>query len=101
MIRLIQSVMNSGIAGAADVASSAGKRNQKTDFGELLKSAINQVNEMQKQSDDKTLALAKGDINDLHNVMISAQKSSIVLETAVQMQRKAIDAYNEIMRMQV
>ena len=70
-------------------------------FGKALKSAIEGLNNIQQESDLKTEALANGKIDDLHDVMITAQKASITLETTVQMQRKAIDAYNEIMRMQV
>ncbi|MFD2628381.1 flagellar hook-basal body complex protein FliE [Oceanobacillus kapialis] len=70
-------------------------------FANSLKAAINNVNDHQIASDQKTEALATGQIDDLHDVMITAQKASITLETSVQMQRKVIDAYNEIMRMQV
>ncbi len=48
-----------------------------------------------------TNMLATGKLKDLHNVMITAQKASITLEMTVQIQQKVIDAYNEIMRMQV
>lgn len=70
-------------------------------FAKSLNNAINQLNETQKASDAKTEALAKGEIDDLHDVMITAQKASITLTTAVEVQRKALDAYNEMMRMQV
>ncbi|MUK89919.1 flagellar hook-basal body complex protein FliE [Ornithinibacillus sp. L9] len=70
-------------------------------FANVLKSAIEEVNDAQVISDKKTEALARGEIDDLHDVMITAQKASITLETTVQVQRKVIDAYNEIMRMQV
>ncbi len=56
---------------------------------------------MQVQSDLATEALAKGQVDDLHQVMIMAQKASITLETTCAIQRKVIDAYNEVMRMQV
>jgi len=71
------------------------------DFANALKEAIANVNEAQLISDQKTTKLAHGEINDLHDVMISAQKASITLETTVQVQKKVIDAYNEIMRMQI
>ncbi|WP_414648360.1 flagellar hook-basal body complex protein FliE [Cerasibacillus sp.] len=80
------------------------KQNQmdrSTDFAQVLKSTIEKVNNAQLLSDTKTEALAKGKIEHLHDVMITAQKASIALETTVQIQRKVIDAYNEIMRMQV
>ncbi|WP_373896013.1 flagellar hook-basal body complex protein FliE [Virgibacillus natechei] len=70
-------------------------------FADNLKSAIEGVNNAQTASDKKTESLAQGNVEDLHDVMIAAQKSSITLETSVQVQRKVIDAYNEIMRMQV
>ena len=70
-------------------------------FADSLKGAIDNLNEIQMESDSKTEALATGNIDDLHDVMITSQKSSIMLETTVQVQKKVIDAYNEIMRMQV
>lgn len=73
----------------------------QANFGQALKDAVEGLNNIQQESDRKTEALANGEIDDLHDVMITAQKASITLETTVQMQRKAIDAYNEIMRMQV
>ncbi|HLR15454.1 MAG TPA: flagellar hook-basal body complex protein FliE [Bacillota bacterium] len=73
----------------------------QSDFANALKEAIANVNEAQLISDQKTTKLAHVEINDLHDVMISAQKASITLETTVQVQKKVIDAYNEIMRMQI
>ncbi|WP_276208250.1 flagellar hook-basal body complex protein FliE [Gracilibacillus sp. YIM 98692] len=70
-------------------------------FTQNLKNAIDQMNQAQHQSNQKTEALAKGEIDDLHDVMITAQKASITLQTGVQVQKKAVDAYNEVMRMQV
>lgn len=70
-------------------------------FKDKLIEAINKVNQTEKIADAKTIALAKGEDVDLHDVMISAQKASIAIETTVQVQRRAVDAYNEIMRMQI
>ncbi|WP_198434066.1 flagellar hook-basal body complex protein FliE, partial [Virgibacillus salexigens] len=55
----------------------------------------------QVASDQQTKALANGSGDDLHNVMIAAQKSSITLEATVQIQKKGVDAYKEMMSMQV
>lgn len=75
--------------------------NSTINFSSLLKNAIEKVNEAEQASNLKTKALAEGNVNDLHDVMITAQKASITVETAVQVQQKAIDIYNEMMRMQV
>ncbi|CQR47703.1 Flagellar hook-basal body complex protein FliE [Paraliobacillus sp. PM-2] len=70
-------------------------------FASSLKNAINQLNASQIAADVKTEALVNGEIDDLHDVMITAKKASITLNTAVEVQKKAVDAYNEIMRMQI
>ncbi|MBM7598599.1 flagellar hook-basal body complex protein FliE [Virgibacillus halotolerans] len=73
----------------------------QSSFSNTLKAAIEGVNDLQNVSDKQTAAFINGDNEDLHQVMIAAQKASITLETTVQVQKKAIDAYNEMMRMQV
>nr|WP_241657168.1 flagellar hook-basal body complex protein FliE [Halobacillus salinus] len=70
-------------------------------FANQLKSAIDGVNKSQVQSNQMTQALARGEVDDLHNVMITAQKASITMQTTVEIQNKVVEAYKEIMRMQV
>ncbi|KGX93173.1 flagellar hook-basal body protein FliE [Pontibacillus halophilus JSM 076056 = DSM 19796] len=70
-------------------------------FATSLKNAIESVNEVEHTSNMQTEALAKGEVDNLHDVMISAQKASITVQTAVQVQGKVLDAYREIMRMQI
>ncbi|WP_332308704.1 flagellar hook-basal body complex protein FliE [Halobacillus mangrovi] len=45
--------------------------------------------------------MARGEVDDLHNVMIASQKASITMQTTVEVQNKVIEAYKEMMRMQV
>lgn len=71
------------------------------DFKTVLKNALQEVSNVEKEADLKQQLLIEGRIDDLHNVMISAQKANITIETAVQIQQKVIDTYNEIMRMQI
>lgn len=73
----------------------------QANFADTLKSAIENVNKTQVASNQMTQAFARGEVDNLHDVMIASQKASITLETSVQVQKKVIDAYNEIMRMQV
>src|SRR5690625_7423991 len=73
----------------------------KQSFSNVLKEAINDVSKQENESDVKATLLAEGKIDNLHDVMISAQKANIKIETAVEVQQKALDAYNEIMRMQI
>lgn len=73
----------------------------QANFANSLKDAIENLNTIQNESNYMTNGLASGQVQDLHEVMITAQKASITLETTVQVQQKVIDAYNEIMRMQI
>jgi len=77
------------------------KPTENKGFGAILQDTLNKVSAAEQTSDKKTELLAKGKIDDLHDVMITAQKANITVETAVQVQQKVIDTYNEMMRMQI
>lgn len=70
-------------------------------FAETLKEAVGQVNELQKTADVKAQELATGKTDDVAGVMLASEKADIALRTMVQVRNKIIDAYQEIMRMQV
>lgn len=70
-------------------------------FANFLKDAIQQVNDQQVAADQLTDKLVKGENVDLHQVMIAAQKAGISLQLAVEVRNKAVEAYQEMMRMQV
>ena len=56
---------------------------------------------MAKTSDKKIQELATGKTDDIASVMIATEKADIALRTMMQVRNKIIDAYQEIMRMQV
>ncbi|MDQ0156819.1 flagellar hook-basal body complex protein FliE [Robertmurraya andreesenii] len=70
-------------------------------FASVLKQSIEKVNEAQIQSDVMTEKLARGENVDLHQVMIASQKASITLQATMEVRNKVIEAYQEVMRMQV
>ncbi|MEG6565986.1 flagellar hook-basal body complex protein FliE [Thermoanaerobacterium saccharolyticum] len=72
-----------------------------TSFGDILKTAISDVNNLQLKAQQDDQMLVTGDINDIHNVMIDATKADIALELTIQIKNKILDAYQEIMRMPV
>lgn len=70
-------------------------------FANALKEAIASVNEHQKTSDVMTQKLINGGDVDLFEVMVAAQKASVTLNTTIEIRNKAVEAYQEIMRMSV
>lgn len=79
------------------------KQSTKTSgsFSNTLSNAVEQLNQSQLNSQQDIQNYINGKSTDLHNVMIAVEKSSIMLQTAVQVRDKAVQAYQEIMRMQV
>ncbi|MGB4505029.1 MAG: flagellar hook-basal body complex protein FliE [Syntrophaceticus sp.] len=72
-----------------------------TSFKDILLSGLHQVNSLQKDAEKKASDLVLGDINSFHEVIIATEKASLALQMMVQFQNKAIDAYHEIMRLQL
>ena len=70
-------------------------------FGEYLKEALTSVNDLQTESQQARLNLAAGKIQDVAEVTIAAEKASIALQLTMQVRNKVVDAYQEVMRMQV
>lgn len=69
-------------------------------FREALRSALEKVNDLQIQSDVAYQQLIAGDI-EFHDAMIIAEQASLALQLTMAIRSKVIEAYQEIMRMQV
>ena len=79
----------------------AGAQKGEGSFGETLTKAIEKVNDFQTESDSLAAKVAGGDLDNVHQAMISMEKASLALEFAVQVRNKAIEAYQELMKTQV
>ncbi len=70
-------------------------------FMEMLQSAIGNVNESLATADKSAQNFAKGDAQNLHDVMISMEKADISLRTLTAVRGKILEAYQEVMKMPV
>jgi flagellar hook-basal body complex protein FliE len=71
-------------------------------FGDLLKSSINAVNDLQQTSGQLKTAFELGEPGvDLAQVMIASQKASVSFQAMVQVRNKLIEAYKDVMNMPV
>lgn len=82
------------------IGSTANSETQMS-FADTLNEAIQNVNEMQKSSDKAIQNLATGRTDNVAEVMIASEKADIALKLMVQVRNKIIDAYQDIMKMQV
>jgi flagellar hook-basal body complex protein FliE len=69
--------------------------------GKFFSELVSKVNDIQVQSDKAVQGLASGENKNLHEVMIAVEKSSISFQFMSQVRNKALEAYQEVMRMQV
>ena len=73
---------------------------ERPDFADMLKSAVDNVNSLQKEANTLAQAYERGDQGvDLPQVMIGLQKSSVSFEAMTQVRNKMIEAYKEIINM--
>lgn len=70
-------------------------------FADMLKDAVGKVNTMQKQADTKMTELATGKTDNIQDVLVTTEKADIAMRLMVNIRNKVIDAYQEIMKMQV
>ena len=84
-------------SGAAKPEKSGG-----VDFSSLVKSTIDEVNNTQKNAADLAQKFEVGDPSvDLVRVMVEMQKSRVSFEAVSQVRNKLVEAYREVMNMQV
>ena len=70
-------------------------------FKSILNSALNQVETLQRESDIASQRLASGQAEDIHQVVIAGEKATLSLQLAIAVRNKMLEAYQEVMRMQV
>ncbi|MCL4533643.1 MAG: flagellar hook-basal body complex protein FliE [Bacteroidetes bacterium] len=70
-------------------------------FQKLLGNAMSTLNRLQLEADSSAAKLAAGEPVELHEVLIATEKANIAFQLAVQVKNKVVEAYQEVMRMQV
>ncbi len=70
-------------------------------FAENLTDSIKQVNELQKDADSAIEGLVTGDSQNIHDTMIAVSKADLAFRMTMQVRNKIVEAYQEVMRMQV
>lgn len=68
---------------------------------DALVDATNALNQQMHHNDQAVQAVALGDTGELHTVMMNLEKTRLTFELALQVRNKALEAYQELMRMQV
>lgn len=95
-----EEVFNTGFAGIK--ASEKAEKSEGISFEEVLKNSLDGINDKQIEADSLTEGFIRGDENiDIADVMLSSAEASMSLQYAVQVRNKLVDAYQEIVKMQI
>jgi flagellar hook-basal body complex protein FliE len=70
------------------------------DFASQLSASLQNLQDMQTNTDNLAVQAATGQLADVHDYIIAATEANLTTQLAVQVRNKALDAFNEIMRMQ-
>jgi flagellar hook-basal body complex protein FliE len=76
-------------------------QNKGRNFQDTLKDYLNDVNNLIKDANVSVDKMARGEVKDIHEVMVAVEKASVGLEMVVEIRNKLLESYREIMRMQI
>ncbi|HEY5718319.1 MAG TPA: flagellar hook-basal body complex protein FliE [Motiliproteus sp.] len=99
-MRALQAQAQGGLGGVQ--APAAVEKGAPGSFGDLLKTAIDKVNETQTEAKNLSLAYERGEAGvDLPQVMIGLQKASVSFQAMVQVRNRLVSAYEDISKMPI
>lgn len=87
------------LAGAQPVSSAPSAT--RVDFGAAIDAGIQQINQKVQSADGMPLDLLSGKVNDFHEIAVQLKDAELSFKFAMEIRNKLVDAYREIMRMNV
>ncbi|MBM3282708.1 flagellar hook-basal body complex protein FliE [Candidatus Gottesmanbacteria bacterium] len=85
----------------SNIPSTQNKIDSNSSFSETLKGSIEKINSLQKQADAAINDLLVGNNKDIVQTMIMMEKADVAFRLMTQVRNKIVQAYEEIMRMQI
>ncbi len=70
-------------------------------FADILKKSLDEVNKLQNKADQSIKDIAAGKMENIQDAVMAIEKADVSLKLLTEIRNKAIEAYKEVMRMQV
>lgn len=86
-------------SGAASVPPLSGT--QPGSFGQFVGQGLEQVNRQLAAGQADLQRLAVGDVSNLHQVMVRLEESRLAFQLALQVRNRLLEAYQDVMKMQI
>ena len=88
--------------GSSSVVSSSGTaKTSGAAFGDMVLDGLDKLEGVQDKADTLAVQAATGDLNDIHDYTIAATEASVTAQLTVAVRNKALESFNEIMRMPI
>ena len=84
-----------------EISSPEGVSSSTDEFGKILRNVINDVSNAHEGANANISSFLKGENEELHSVVLEAQRAELEFQMFLQVRNKVVQAYQEIMRMQV
>jgi flagellar hook-basal body complex protein FliE len=91
----------SGIRQIDSIISQPTAKPSSTNFGNVLESVIDKVELSRSNAQESVQRFVTGEEDELHSTILSVQRAEMDFELALQVKNKVVQAYQEIMRMQI
>ena len=99
MVKELTSVLPASMSTPASGSSKAGGAEKS--FGEFLSESLRKVDDLQQGADAAVAQMAKGDGPGIQEAMIAIEKADVAFKLMMEVRQKILDAYQEVIRMQV
>ncbi len=90
-----------GAGSGLSTGATAGVAEPGREFGNMVLDGIDRLQSVQGKSEGLAVQAATGDLNAIHQYTIAATEASVTTQLSVAVRNKALEAFNDIMRMPV
>ena len=84
-----------------ELGGKAAKAADAADFGEIFRGAVSRVDEFQKTSQQMVDRFLQGEDVEVHDMVMAGQRAELSFDLFMQVRNKVVQAYQEVMRMQI
>jgi len=85
----------------AQNSATSAKTAESSPFSDMLNGLLEQTASAEDDAQRQAASLLTGESDSIHSVVLASEKAEVALQLTLQIRNKVLDAYNEVMRMQI